>query len=112
MTTMTQPRPADAAVGSGSVDRPLSERQVRDLAAQALAPLDLAGKRVLLIVPDATRTAPVGLLFRVLHDLLGAQTKALDVLIALGTHPPMSAEAIRKRLEITAEEQAGKYRRV
>ncbi len=31
---------------------------------------------------------------------------------ALGTHPPMSDEAINRRLEITAEERAGKYRRV
>ena len=33
-------------------------------------------------------------------------------MIALGTHPPMSDEAIHRRLEITAEERAGKYRRV
>jgi nickel-dependent lactate racemase len=90
----------------------LTEDQVRQIAAQALSGLVLAGKRVLLVVPDSTRTAPVGLLFRVLHDLLGEQTKSLDVLIALGTHPPMSEEAIRRRLEITAEERAGKYGRV
>jgi nickel-dependent lactate racemase len=90
----------------------LTEPQVRDIVAQALAPLALAGRRVLLIVPDSTRTAPVGLLFRVLHDLLGPQTNALDVMIALGTHPPMSDEAINRRLEISAEERAGKYGRV
>ncbi len=95
-----------------STVNPLTEPQVREIVAQALSPLGLAGKKVLLIVPDATRTAPVGLLFRVLHDLLGAQTKALDVMIALGTHPPMSDEAMNRRLEITAEERAGKFRRV
>ena len=41
-----------------------------------LCPLHLAGKKVLLIVPDSTRTAPVGLLFRVIHDLIGAKPKA------------------------------------
>src|SRR5437764_1016880 len=90
----------------------LTEQHVREIAAEALAPLDLAGKRVLLIVPDATRTAPVGLLFRVLHDLIGEETRSLDVLIALGTHPPMTEEAIHRRLEITAAERAGRYRRV
>src|SRR5438105_4300155 len=90
----------------------LTEPQVRDIAVRALAPLKLAGKKVLLIVPDATRTAPVGLLFRVLHDLLGRETQALDVMIALGTHSPMSEEAILRRLEITAAERADKYRRV
>jgi nickel-dependent lactate racemase len=112
MTVQTLTPPRDVAIGAGSPDRLLSEQQVRDIAAEALAPLDLAGKRVLLIVPDATRTAPVGLMFRVLHDLLGEQTKALDVMIALGTHPPMTEEAINRRLEITAEERAGTYKRV
>jgi nickel-dependent lactate racemase len=85
---------------------------VRDIAARALAALHLAGKRVLLIVPDATRTAPVGLLFRVIHDLLGREARALDVMIALGTHPPMTDEAANRRLEITAGERAGMYRGV
>lgn len=90
----------------------MSESQVREIAARALAPLRLAGKRVLLIVPDSTRTAPVGLLFRVIHDLIGKETKNLDVLIALGTHPPMSEDAICGRLEISAGERAGKYGQV
>src|SRR3954451_18920194 len=98
MTTLPLAPPGDTAVGSGSADRHLGEQEVRDLAAQALAPLGLAGKRVLLIVPDSTRTAPVGLLFRVLHELIGEEARRLDVLIALGTHPPMSDEAINRRL--------------
>src|SRR5262249_58247886 len=108
MTTMPLPPPA-AATGTGIADRFLTEAQVREIAAQALAPLKLAGKKVLLIVPDATRTAPVGLLFRVIHDLIGAETRSLDVLIALGTHPPMTDEAINRRLEITAVARAGLY---
>jgi nickel-dependent lactate racemase len=90
----------------------LTEPQVRDTVARALSALDLAGKRVLLIVPDSTRTAPVGLLFHAIHDLIGRQTRALDVMIALGTHPPMSEEAINRRLEISAAERAGEFRRV
>src|SRR5205807_6088066 len=104
--------PSDVALGSGSTDHFLSEHEVREIAAQALAQLDLAGKKVLLIVPDSTRTAPVGLLFRVIHDLIGGEARNLDVLIALGTHPPMSDEAINRRLEISAEERAGRYGRV
>ena len=70
------------------------------------------GKRVLLLVPDATRTAPVGLMFKTLHRQIGAVTKAFDVLVALGTHPPMSEEAICARLEISPDERRGQYRRV
>lgn len=71
-----------------------------------------AGKKVLLIIPDGTRTAPIGTLFKGLHERLGASVKALDVIIALGTHPAMSDSAINQRLEITADERAGIYRDV
>ncbi len=87
----------------------LGEDEVRGLVAGALDVLGLAGKRVLLIVPDSTRTAPIGLMFRVIHDLLGGTVQNLDVMIALGTHPPMSDTAINARLEITAEERRGRY---
>src|SRR5881394_2389517 len=112
MTAITTAPPVDTAAGHGSAKGHLGEEQVREIVAQALSPLGLVGKRVLLIVPDSTRTAPVGLLFRVIHDLIGAETRSLDVLIALGTHPPMSDAAINRRLEITAQERAGRYGRV
>ena len=61
---------------------------------------DYRGKRVVLIIPDSTRTCPVGQLFQVLHAHLGEVVRELDVMIALGTHQPMSEEAICQRLEI------------
>src|SRR5690606_10331032 len=71
--------------------------------------LPLDGKRVLLIVPDNTRTAPVGLLFRTIYQHIGAKIKKLDVMIALGTHAPMSDEAINQRLEITPQQRETEY---
>ena len=90
----------------------LSDAQVRGLVEEALAPLALSGKRVLLIVPDSTRTAPVGRLFKTIYATLGEKTANLDVMIALGTHPPMSETAIEHRLEITHEERVSLYRNV
>lgn len=112
MPTNTLTPPSDTAIGAGSVEQLLTEQQVRDIATEALARLDLSGKKVLLIVPDSTRTAPVGLLFRIIHELIGDETRNLDVLIALGTHPPMSDDAINRRLEISAAERSGRYGRV
>ncbi|MEE8390953.1 MAG: lactate racemase domain-containing protein [Anaerolineae bacterium] len=83
-------------VGEGHADRQLTEAQVRDLAAEALTQLDLAGKRVLVIIPDSTRTAPVPLFFRLFHELLGEQVAALDYLVALGTHPLMDDAALSR----------------
>ncbi len=96
-----------AAAGSG-----LTSDQVAEVVARACPPGDYRDNRVLLIVPDGTRTAPVGLLFQTLHRLMGGITKAFDILIALGTHQPMSEAAICQRLNISESERRDKYRSV
>ena len=90
----------------------LTDEQVVEIAAKALPVANYRGKRVLLIVPDNTRTAPVGLMFKTLHRQIGGVTKAFDVLIALGTHQPMSELAICQRLEISESERRDTYGRV
>jgi nickel-dependent lactate racemase len=86
--------------------------QVADVVAIACPPEAFRHKRVLVIVPDGTRTAPIGLVFKALHAHLGGVTDRLDVMIALGTHQPMSEAAICQRLEMSLEERAGTYRKV
>jgi lactate racemase len=96
--------------GRGAKGTKLDEAAVRALCGEEIARWGLGGKRVLAIVPDNTRTAPIDLMFRVLHEtVLGAGASAFDVLIALGTHPPMSDAAINQRLGLTSAERAGKY---
>lgn len=90
----------------------LTDEQVAEVVAKALPVANYRGKRVLLIVPDHTRTAPVGLMFKTLHRQIGGVTKGFDVLIALGTHQPMSKLAICQRLEISESERRGAYGRV
>jgi len=64
---------------------------------------------VLLIVPDGTRTAPVGVVFQTLHKQIAGVAGGFDVLIALGTHQPMSESAICKRLEISEADRRSTY---
>lgn len=90
----------------------LTAVQVADVLSQACPAKEYRGKKVLLIVPDGTRTAPVGLLFQTLHRQIAAVTGAFDVLVALGTHPPMSEDAICRRLDISASERSSTYARV
>ena len=87
----------------------ISEKQVGDIVAHSLPANEYAGKKVLLIVPDHTRSAPVGQLFKAIHAQIGGATAKLDVMIALGTHPPMSEEAICERLEISPDERRGQF---
>ena len=85
---------------------------VSELVGNALPVEDYRGKKILLIVPDSTRTAPVGLLFKTIYDQIGKSTEALDVMIALGTHPPMSEKEICERLEISEEQRQTRYESV
>jgi nickel-dependent lactate racemase len=96
-------------IGKGYTDQYLSEDEIRDITQQALSQVDLAGKRVLVIIPDSTRTAPMPLMFRLFNEYLGGQCKNLDFLVALGTHPLMSEQALNKLVGITNEERRTKY---
>jgi nickel-dependent lactate racemase len=103
------PAPLHLAAAPGATITP---EQVLDLVTRACPAADYRGKRVCLIVPDGTRTAPVGLMFKTLFAHLAPETRKFDVMIALGTHPPMPDEAINARVEITADERATTYRSV
>ena len=100
---------AATLIGKGSTERLLGEDDARALLAEAFDAQPLDGKRVLVIIPDATRTAPIPQFFRLIVDLLEDRTAALDFLVALGTHPAMSDEALNRLVGISAEERAGRY---
>lgn len=73
---------------------------------------DLSRKKILLIIPDHTRTAPIGMMFKLFCSKYLHISEALDIMVALGTHPRMSEEAICKRLEITPAELHSTYSKV
>src|ERR1700738_5146583 len=68
----------------------LSRDEVRHFVAEAASRLSIKGKRVLIIIPDGTRTMPMPLMFEILQAEIGAHAAACDYLVALGTHPPMN----------------------
>jgi len=63
------------------------------------------GQKVLVLIPDHTRSLPLPELFRmvveVLHDV-----RELNVMVALGTHPGYPEEGLNQLVGITAEERA------
>ena len=96
-------------IGIGYTDRFLTDDEIRDVVSAGFAQADVTGKRVLVIIPDSTRTAPNGQLFRLFHEALWGKVAALDYLVALGTHMPLNDDALNRLLSITAEERATKY---
>jgi nickel-dependent lactate racemase len=89
----------------------VSENKARETV-RVLAAQIRCGARVLAIVPDATRSAPLGQVFRLAHEELSPRVAKLDVMIALGTHAPMSPEAINARFEMTQSERETRYKNV
>ena len=77
-------------IGKGFTDRYLNNDQIGEIIAEALATVSVEGKRVLIIIPDGTRSMPMPVMFTWFQQILKPRVKALDYLVALGTHPPMS----------------------
>ncbi|MEH2065666.1 MAG: lactate racemase domain-containing protein [Nostoc sp.] len=96
------------AVNNGT----LSDEQVSGLVHQALADTKFDGQRILVLIPDSTRTAPIPQMFRLLHQELGKRVASLDFLIALGTHNPMSEEQINHLVGVTPEERETTFKKV
>jgi nickel-dependent lactate racemase len=94
--------------GLGFADRSLTEEQVADLLARGMTGMR-PGRRVLVLLPDGTRHAPVPLLYRLLNELIGPRAKRLDFMIALGTHPAMPEHAISRLVAMSATERRARY---
>nr|MBP7689203.1 DUF2088 domain-containing protein [Thermoflexales bacterium] len=87
----------------------LNDAEIETIVAEGLGSLNLNDKRVLAIIPDATRTMPLPLFFRLIAKHLQPRVTALDFLVALGTHPAMSDEALLRLVGLTAKEKAAHY---
>src|SRR5687767_10224966 len=68
-------------------------------------------QRVLVLIPDHTRSLPLPFLFRTLVKILH-DTKQLDFIVALGTHPPLSDENLNKLVGITSEERTIPFKHI
>ncbi len=86
------------------VNSTLSVEAIEAIVQQTFVDHDMTGKRVLVIIPDGTRSAPIPLMFRLLCRALQPKAAALDFLIALGTHQPMSPEQINRLAGVAPDE--------
>ena len=102
----------DMVTGTGYTDKFLSDNEIRSLVKESLAAKKLDGKKVLVIIPDLTRTAPIPLFFRLLWDNLGPRVSKLDYLVALGTHQPHSETELCQLVGITPEDRKTTYAEV
>ncbi|MBE0687286.1 MAG: DUF2088 domain-containing protein, partial [Anaerolineaceae bacterium] len=77
-------------IGKGSPTSQLTNVEISQIIEESLNSTDLDGKRVLVLIPDGTRTMPMPLIFDLFQKNLGQRVLKLDYLVALGTHQPMT----------------------
>jgi len=95
--------------GIGHPDKIISADEVRRLIQEGTPRPLYAGKRVLVLTPDTTRTCPLPMMIRALGEVIGPHCAALDFMVALGTHPPMPEKAILNLYGITAGERQTRF---
>ena len=97
--------------GLGFTDRFLTEDEIYHICQRAFSSVEIKDKKLLFIIPDSTRSGPIDKLFRAIYDITADKVSKLDFIIALGTHPPMSEDAINERVGISAEERSTAYKK-
>jgi nickel-dependent lactate racemase len=85
-------------VGRGLAEGFLSAEDADSIARDGLARVEIDGKRVLVIIPDGTRTMPMPAMFDAIERALGPRAAALDYLVALGTHSPMDDDQLSRHV--------------
>jgi len=68
-------------------------------------------QKVLVLIPDHTRSLPLPFLFRALVEVLH-DTRQLDFMVALGTHPSLSDESLNRLVGITPQERDTTYKKI
>jgi len=96
-------------IGNGNPEDALEESEIRRIVTSAIGEEHYVDKRVLVLTPDTTRTCPLPMMVHMLQEHMGAKAKALDFMVALGTHQPLSEERILELYGITDKERATSF---
>ncbi|MHB1138962.1 MAG: lactate racemase domain-containing protein [Microthrixaceae bacterium] len=74
----------------------LDDEQVADFVEAQLAALDLDGRSLCLVIPDATRQCPLPLLLGAILRAVERRVRSCRAVVALGTHAPLSDAELRR----------------
>jgi nickel-dependent lactate racemase len=92
---------------AASTDRLLSPQEIEETLFQGIGGM-FTHQKVIVLIPDHTRTLPLPMLFRLLANAL-SDAERLDFMVALGTHPPLSEAQLNDLVGITGEERRTQY---
>ncbi len=89
----------------------LTAAEVRGALEAGLGGGALDDQRVLVLIPDHTRTVPLPQLFADVVEILSG-ARELTFMVALGSHPPLDDERLQRLVGITSAQRRGRYRHV
>lgn len=98
---LTEPVPEGLAAQAALIGGPeasISDEQARAFVGEQLAGAEIDGKKVVVVIPDGTRSGPHALMIQAAYDAIADRAESITILIALGTHAAMSVPAIEKLL--------------
>jgi nickel-dependent lactate racemase len=93
-----------------SATDPLSHDAIMEVLVKGLGG-KFTGQKVLVLIPDHTRSLPLPELFRMVVEVLH-DARELNFMIALGTHPGYDEAGLNHLVGITAEERATTFKHV
>ena len=92
---MPHPSPHAGPVATlGGATGVLADEAVRAFVHDQVGALDVTGRSVCVLVPDATRSCPLPLLVGAVLDALEPRASRVTVVVALGTHAPLGADRL------------------
>lgn len=95
--------------GMGYDDRILTHAEISSVCSNAITDWQVDSKRVLVLIPDATRTCPLPLMFRLLYERLAPRVRSLSFMVALGTHPALTDAGMNRLVGVSAGELMSQY---
>jgi nickel-dependent lactate racemase len=97
-----------AASGSNTIP----SVRLRNFLTASLKTPDFSGQKILLIIPDSTRSGPFGMFVKEILRIIKPVSPKVDILIALGTHAAMSKKQIDRFLGLSGKDHQGLLRDV
>ena len=93
--------------GRGNPDLDIGLEEAKAIIAEGTPEQLVAGRKVLVLTPDATRTCPLPRMITAVKEVIGGKAKRLDFMVALGSHHPLDDDQILNIYDPITERRRG-----
>ena len=95
--------------GRGRPDLDIGLEEAKQIIAEGIPAELVAGRKVLVLTPDATRTCPLPRMITAVREVVGTRAQRLDFMVALGSHRPLEDDQILKLYGISPQRRKREF---